>query len=427
MVTHIRRVVAEVEKLAGALDLPPSEFGQRAMRTSILSTSYNNTRDAIDKSKISYRRALNLKLGTAVAEVFETLPLDSEGEIQFDSFLERTINAYMRLCGIPFIERYFRQAEIRGQVLIKLERTKALGQIETFTRSNQKFVKILPEVSETAFAMLMDPESMLRSPYVKAMAQTIGAMAIVDGSPERLTQSELASSVQDGLNKHHLLEAIKPAYAFAAKNIEPFHQKNKVGFYSDKDGRLFILPTYPRTGSTTFSQSDLPVILNAELAFEHLGSKGVRELTGGLNPPLVPMTSGDRNFYFNRHSRYMKELETLLGASFSKFIPKNETALAALNALQSKLGKEFGDGRRVSRFIDSALRGSLKESDLHDFDKRVMSVLMINLGLIKEESDNIYVPADDRSHSILEKLKALCSITDPIGPIFSQLATREKE
>lgn len=426
MVKDIQVVLKEVERLSDALNMQSREFGQRAMKTSILSTSYSNTEEALDKSKISYRRALNLKLGISIAEVFETLPIEANGEMPFEDFLDKTINAYMRLCGIPFSDRYFKQAAIRGQVLLKLNRARELGQIKILARVDKKFVKILPEVSDTAFAMLMDPESMLRSPYVKAMAQTIGAMALVDMSPERLSKSELASTVQDSLNKRHLLEAIKPAYQFSAKNIEPFHQQNQVGFYSDNNGKLFILPTYPTTGHSTFSPRDLPIIMNAELAFEYLDRKTLSSLTKGLSPPLVSMNGGENKFYFNRHSRYMKELEELLGAKFSKFLPQNETALAALNALQSKLGKDFGNGIEVSRIIDSVMRHKLKESDLKEFDKRVMSTLIIKLGLVGE-SGGIYVPADERSKAILEKVKALCNITDPVSPVFAQMATREVE
>jgi len=415
-------IMKEVEKIANALDMDKEDFSQRAMRTTVLSTSYIGTKDALEKTKVNYRRALNLKLGIAVAEVFESFG----GVLPLDDFLEKTTTAYMRITGIPILERQDRRSEVKGLVTLKLQRSIELGQIYIYTEENQKFVKIFPEVSSTTFAMLMNPESMLRSPYVKAMAQTIGSMALVDANPRKMSRRDLASTVQDNLNSHHLLEVIKPVNIFSVMNIEPFHQHNKVPFYSEYDDKLFILPTFPATGNPS-SLASVPALVSKELAYELVEYGTLEDLVSGLNPSLITMRHGDNIFYFNRQAKYIEDLEKLLGTKLSKYLPKNESALATLGELQSKLGKDFGDGTKVSQLIDLILKNGVKDVDLDEFGKRMMGPLWMRVGLVSRSQDGIYQPTDSRTRTILNRVAGLCDVVNPVGHVVSRMVTREVE
>jgi hypothetical protein len=427
MASKLQNVMKEVEKLSDALDIDKDEFGQRAMRTSILSTSYRTTEDAVDKSKIQYRRGLSLKAGIAVAEVFETLPDQNEGQLPFDEFIDRTTTAYMRITGMPASDAYTRYSEVKGIVMSKLARSIDLGQITRLEKNGVKLVKIIPEVGSTTFAMLMNPETMLRSPYVKAMAQTIGGMAIVDGEPSKITKAELSSTVQDKLHTADLLQITKTPAVFNAQNIEPFHQHNKVPFYSEVDDKLFILPTFPAPGNQPDAVSGLPALASRELAFTLLPYTDLNDLVNGFNPPLTTFRSGGVEFYYNRHFRYVQDLAELLGTSLSKYLPRNEGVFRALDELQSRLGPEFGDGVKVASIIRRIRDENPKDADLQGLEKRIVGLLFLKLGLIFRTPEGVYKAKDGPSRTILKSLEALCNVISPTGLVLSRMATREGE
>ena len=161
--------------------------------------------------------------------------------------------------------------------------------------------------------------------------------------------------------------------------------------------------------------------------FHYIRDDALKDLTEGFNPVLVPVTVGDSKFYFNRASRYVEKLEDLMGANFSKFIPKEAIVLDTFNRLQSKISDSFEDGTNVAKCIDAIVNDGLKDSDLTELDRRILSILYRNLGLVTKSRDGVYRSMDDRSRYILAKVKNLCNITDPIGETFSRMALRVKE
>ena len=88
----------------------------------------------------------------------------------------------------------------------------------------------------------MNPESMMRPPYMKAMAQTIGAMALVDKDQDQWSIKEITDTVQDKLQAikgdGKLLTRRVPEI-FNIKNIAPFHINKNVPFYDNLDDGNF--------------------------------------------------------------------------------------------------------------------------------------------------------------------------------------------
>ena len=79
------KIVPEFEKISSALDMELSEFGQRAMRATILATGYKQTQEAEDDARVAYRRALGIKAGIATAAVYNAR---EEEIVRRDDFFE---------------------------------------------------------------------------------------------------------------------------------------------------------------------------------------------------------------------------------------------------------------------------------------------------------------------------------------------------
>ncbi|HEY7778376.1 MAG TPA: hypothetical protein VIA09_07535, partial [Nitrososphaeraceae archaeon] len=238
---------------------------------------------------------------------------------------------------------------------------------------------------------------------------------------KKLTISDLATTVQDTLNSHGLLKRPKSALIFAGSHIEPFHKSKQVSFYSDIDDKLFILPTFPMTG-TSGSLKNLPAIMSGELIYE-LNRGNMQDFTEGVEPPFVSVFGGDKTYYLNRQFPYITSLEKFLGAKFSKYIPKNETVLMGLAEIQSKLSTDFGDGRKVVKFLNTVLSNRLKDSDLDPLERKIMTVLYIRLKLVDKDEQGGYYPIEDL-RATLKMIKGLCEVTNPTGKIMSAISTQ---
>jgi hypothetical protein len=425
MVNKVQRAIRAVEGVATALDMGIDEFSQRAMLTSILSTPYVGTSQAIEQHKVAYHRALNLKLGISVSQVFESYQNRFGGYLPLDFFLDKTTNTYMRICGVPLIDRLSRRSEMKGQVVWKLQRSLEHGLISIDRKNNERIVRMFPDASSITFAMLMNPATMMKGTYVKGMAQTIGGMALVDKEQAKLTAHDLAAEVQDRLQSRHLLKNKKPAKTFAASHVDPFHKVKKVSFYSDIDERLFILPTYPVTGRTS-SARRFPAIMSEELALE-INDGSLSDLTEGMNPTLITINSSDMTLYFNRDHQYIVSLEKLLGTKFNKYLPKNEPILSGFAEIQSKLGSLYGDGKRVADLIDDFLQNDVTESDLNDdFSKRLMIALVVRLKFVRHNEDGSYEMIEDE-RQVLQTIRDMCNAVNPTGYIMANMAARSSE
>jgi len=418
----LNELMNKIDKISDAFKMTKEDFGQRAMRASILSTGYSGTKDALDFRRVSYRRALNMKVGIAVADVFET---SRRSELPKDEFMDRVALSYMRLCGIPFIERDDRKSEVRALIESYLARLKDLGLISTIIKERQKYIIMEPELGSSAYAMIMNPESMLRSPYIKAISQTIGSMALIDQKQKGWTVGEISDFVQDCMVTKGIVKNYKPTYLFSAQNIEPFHVNKRVQFYSDIDDRLIILPTFPKPGTvTSLSDFNMPLI-NKELAFELLGLQGIYDLTSGPNPALIPIAAGDSIMYFNRNDEHINAFKDHLGVPLSKFIPRQGAALRSLSEIQSKLGIDHYDGTLVASIIQRIIEGEVKEGSYTDaVEREVVTVLYARLGCIEPNEQKIFQPIlKMRAH--LSYLKGLCDIKNPTARPIADITTED--
>jgi hypothetical protein len=421
---NLERFMEDIEKISDAFNMSKDDFGQRAMRTSVLSTGYAGTKDALDYRRVSYRRTLNMKVGIAVADVFET---SQQNELPMEEFMNRVIPAYMRLCGIPFIERENRRSEVKALIESYLERLIELGLISISNKNQQKYVTMMPELGSSAYAMIMNPESMLRSPYIKAISQTIGAMALVDKKQNSWTVKEISDLVQDSMIRKGIIKNWKPTYLFSAQNIEPFHVSHKVQFYSSLEEKLIILPTFPKPGTVTqLTKLDMPLI-NKELAFELFGLQGINDLTSGPNPPLIPIATGDSTIYFHRNDAYINAFKDHLGAPLSKFIPQQGIALRSLSEIQSKLGKDHYDGIRVASIIQKIIEGGIKEGSYQSnpVEREIVTVLYARLGFIQPNDQGIFQPIE-RMKPHLSYLRGLCDIKNPTARPIADITTEEE-
>jgi hypothetical protein len=414
--------IREIEKIADAFDMTTDDFGQRAMRTSVLSTGYASTKDAIDFRRVSYRRTLNMKVGIAVADVFE---ISDSNVLQFDEFISRVSRAYMILCGIPFIERENRRSEVKAVIEKYLERLIALGLVSIFHQKNQKFVKMEPELGSSAYAMIINPESLLRGPYIKAISQTIGAMSIVDKKQNNWTIKEISDYVQDSMVTKGIVKNYKPTYLFSAQNIEPFHVSKNVQFYSQQEDKLIILPTFPRPGTIKQLDSIDTPLIDKELAYEILESDGINRFTSGVNPPLIPIATGDSTLYFHRNDVFINAFKEHFEVPLSKFIPKQGIALRALSALQSKLGSRDYDGPKVASIIQKIFEGGMKEGKYDSYlEKEVATVLFARLGFIEPDKDGVFRPIN-KALKHLKYLRGLCDIKNPVTSPIAKIVTSE--
>jgi len=419
----LENFMGEIEKISNALNMTKEDFGQRVMRTSVLSTGYSSTKEAIDFRRVSYRRTLNMKVGIAVADVFET---SNKNELPKYEFLDRVIRAYMRLCGIPYIERANKRSEVKALIEGYLKRLKDLGLISVSIKNRQKYVKMEPELGSSAYAMIMNPESMLRSPYIKAISQTIGSMALVDQKQNSWTIPEISDYIQDSLVNGGIIKNYKPTYLFSAQNIEPFHVAKRVQFYSDLEDKLIILPTFPRPGTITqLTDLDTPLV-NNELAFEIFGIQGINDLTTGMNPPLIPIATGDSTVYFHRNDSHINAFQKHLGMPLSKFIPKQGIALRSLSEIQSKLGKDHYNGIKVASIIQKIIEGDVKEGSYEsDMEREIVTVLYARLGFIDLNEKRVFRPIP-KMQSHLSYLKGLCDIKNPTTRPIADITTEDE-
>lgn len=430
MKDNLIKVMNEIDKIAEALDIEISEFGERAMRALVLSTGYSYTKDAVDDPRVTYRRALNLKVGIAVATVFEMMNTTT---IPKEQFLEDTTTSYMRLSGMSALDQVHRKNETKGLVTLYLKRIENLGLITYKTINGVRHVKIEPEIGSCSFASIMNPESMTRTPYMKAMAQTIGSMALVDRDQNKWTSKEITDEVQDRLQKikgDGRLLTRKIPDIFFIKNIAPFHIEKNVPFYDNlEDGNLIILPTFPEPGTILNSKLDklskrlhTPLICE-EIAFEYFGETELTRLTSGHNPVLIQIGTGSNTMYFNRNEKDIRAMADFLKSPLSKFYPRQGTMTQSLIEIQSKLGYIDYNGSAVEKVIQGVLEQKIAENDYESTQEReVISVLHSRLKLIRLNEDKYFVPVIN-AESLLKELKGYCNLskisTKPISNILT--------
>ncbi len=429
----LSKVMGELEKLAYSLDIDPQEFGQRAMRTLTFSTGYEQTKSANLEytRKIAYRRALNLKVGMAAASVFEISNTDT---ILKEEFIDRTTDSYMRLSGLRPLEQFDKKNAIKGLVTSYLSRIEDLGLISYKRINNESHVKIEPEISSCAFASIMNPESMMRPPYMKAMAQTIGAMSIVDRDQNKWTVDEISDEVQDRLQSikgEGRLKTRRTPFSFNLKNIQPFHVENNVHFYADSDDEnLIILPTFPEPGTVTNDDLNGLVkklhtpLISSEIAIEKFGITELQRLTTGHNPLLIQIGTGNNTIFFYRDEKNIKSISDFLGTPLSKFMPRHGVITQALIEIQSKLGFIDFNGLEVEKVIQRVLERKIKENNYASTKEREVVVLLYDrLRLININDDKIYEPVDN-AEGLLKELKGYCNLLNICSRPTSEFLTR---
>lgn len=433
MKEKLEKVTKEIEKIADAFDIQSSEFGERAMRALILSTGYTYTEDAEDDPRITYRRSLNLKVGIAVASVFEMM---RKNTIPKDEFLESTTLAYMRLSGMSALDLIHKKGATKGLVTLYLKRIEKLGLVSYHNISGRSHVKIEPDIGSNAFATIMNPESMMRPPYMKAMAQTIGAMALVDKDQNQWSIKEITDTVQDKLQNikgDGKLLTKRPPDIFNIKNIAPFHINKNVPFYDNlDDGNLIILPTFPEPGTTSndklykLSKRLHTPLIGSEIAFEYFGETELRRLTSGHNPGLIQIGTGCNTLYFHRDKKDIRSIADFLDAPLSKFFPKQGLMTQALIEIQSKLGYLDYNGSDVEKSIQRVIERKIKENDYENTKEReVISVLHNRLKLIRLNPDKIFEPADNQE-PLLKELKGYCNLSKiSTRPVSQMLLNKE--
>jgi hypothetical protein len=94
-----------------------------------------------------------------------------------------------------------------------------------------------------------------------------------------------------------------------------------------------------------------------------------------------------------------------------------------LAEIQSKLSTDFGDGRKVVKFLNTVLSNRLKDSDLDPLERKIMTVLYIRLKLVDKDEQGGYYPIEDL-RATLKMIKGLCEVTNPTGKIMSAISTQ---
>jgi hypothetical protein len=417
MDTKLAKVIKEIQHIADCFAGPEvkmdeNEFGERIMAASVLATSYATTAQADDEGRVIYRRMNNLRVGVAAAAVYS---LKGEQELPQNEFIDQAVKIYMAYEGIPLIDPNYMTRRLYSKAVIYsyLDRLFSLHLMSRSVSNGVRYIKLEPQISSYAYAMLMDPESTLRSPYLKAMAQTTGAMATVDKNQEKLTDREVADIVMDSL-LGRVLESSKSPWRFALQNIYPLHQiRNNVPFYSQREeNKLIVLPTFPEPGAILPPSKLITPLLSPDYAVEIFQPDELQKLTSGPNPALIKITSPSSGHavYFYHHDAVIQAYAKHFGVTPSRFTPEASVAIAIFSELQSKLSYDF-DPTKVSSTLGMFLEGDrVKVSELNDHvDRRIYSLLSVKNRIIEIDSGG-YVKPIAGFKGLLKDVRELCNI-----------------
>lgn len=422
----IEEMIGKMGNIAEAFDIPLEEFSQRALTSNILSTNYAVLKSAAENSKIIYRRGINMKIGLAITQAYEVFGGEN---IPFDKFYDYVTRVFLRLDAVPAISYKEKRLYARQTISQRLKTFKDLGLVSTGTGSHSvKEISINPKISKATTAVLINPETMLRNPHIKAMAQTIGSMIKVDKEQGQLNVGEVSDYVQDSLISNRILENRKSKVKFENQSIEPFSITNEVPFYSkNEDSNLLVLPT------NELQVNDIRLMRFLDGMDKERGRKLLRKsiisegslyslvgdnyhlLTNGENPLFIPMVYGRNKLFFNRIEPVINSLSDFFGVGLSRFIPSKNESINVYAILEKRLFDEI-EGPVISQALSDLLSDGLEEPSGNDKKssniREIIAALHFDAGLIEKDNkrNKVWV-ANENSRKIISDSRSLVNLT----------------